>query len=438
MEKKQHYNLFSETRHSTIKIFPIIDGLTYSSFKKIGHGTFGTVFRCICDQTNETLSIKSVFQDPRYKNRELGILLLLNHINIIHIKNYFYTEKADIYEENTILNGTTSNIEGENTINNKIKNSVNITNDNNDINNFLRKNSIYDTKNLIASKNSITPEKYLNIVMDYFPYNLSEFIQKHSFISITPMSILDFKIYCFQMFHGLNYLHCIGVCHRDIKPHNILLNDENKKLVFCDFGSAKKLIKNEPNISYVCSRYYRAPELIFNSQFYNDKVDIWGVGCCICEMIIGEPLFKGKSSIEQIVEIIKLLGTPNKKDIHSMNPNYNIYKFPLIKCFTIKEAFKNVLHSIPENFFDLITKILIYNPKKRISPLEAMAHPFFDDLRDENNVISDNLNNILFYSFNNEEFEHDRNHLIFNKIIPDWAVEKNLLLQKAKKIYSGS
>ena len=186
MEKKQHYNLFSETRHSTIKIFPIIDGLTYSSFKKIGHGTFGTVFRCICDQTNETLSIKSVFQDPRYKNRELGILLLLNHINIIHIKNYFYTEKADIYEENTILNGTTSNIEGENTINNKIKNSVNITNDNNDINNFLRKNSIYDTKNLIASKNSIIPEKYLNIVMDYFPYNLSEFIQKHSFISITP------------------------------------------------------------------------------------------------------------------------------------------------------------------------------------------------------------------------------------------------------------
>ena len=436
MEKKQHCNFSSETSHSTIKIFPIIDGLTYSNFKKVGSGTFGTVFRCICDQTNEILSIKSVYQDPKYKNRELGILLLLNHINIIRIKNYFYTKKADIYEENTILNGTTTNAEVENTLNNKIKNSLNISNDNN--NNSLLKNSINYTKNINVNTNSITPEKYLNIVMDYFPYSLYEYIAKHSFLSINPISILDFKIYCFQMFHGLNYLHCIGVCHRDIKPHNILLNEENKKLVFCDFGSAKKLIKNEENIAYVCSRYYRAPELIFNYQFYNDKVDIWGVACCICEMILGEPLFKGKSSIEQIVEIIKLLGTPNKKDIYNMNPDYNIYKFPLIKCFTLKEAFKNVLHLIPEYFFDLITKILVYNPKKRISPIEAMAHPFFDELRIENNVISESLNNILFCSFSNEEFIHDTNHLLFKKIIPEWIIQKNLHLQNAKKIYYDS
>ena len=75
------------------------------------------------------------------------------------------------------------------------------------------------------------------------------------------ISGLDAKIFVYQMLRGLNYMHSIGVCHRDLKPQNMLV--KGKRLVICDFGSAKVLHPGEHNISYICSRCYRAPELIF-------------------------------------------------------------------------------------------------------------------------------------------------------------------------------
>lgn len=103
-------------------------------------------------------------------------------------------------------------------------------------------------------------------------------------------------------------------------------------LKICDFGSAKKLSKNEPNVSYICSRYYRAPELIFGNTNYNHTVDIWSVGCVIAELLIGCPLFKGEQPHSQLVEIIKKLGTPIEEEIREMNPNYKEFKFPNLKA----------------------------------------------------------------------------------------------------------
>ena len=80
----------------------------------------------------------------------------------------------------------------------------------------------------------------------------------------------------------------------------------------CDFGSAKKLVKGEPNIAYICSRCYRAPELIFGATDYDPQIDVWSVGCVIAELFNGEPLFLGDSAVDQLVEIVKVLGTPTK------------------------------------------------------------------------------------------------------------------------------
>lgn len=330
---------------------------TYSNYIPIGYGTFGTVYKAKCDQTGEFVAIKRVFQDIRYKNRELQILLELNHINVVKIKNYFYT------------------------LNNKNAN-----------------------------------EKYLNVVMDFYPESLSQIIRSHSSMK-TRMSYQEVKLYAYQMFHGLNYLLCIGVCHRDIKPQNILINQDTKLLQFCDFGSAKKLKKNETNVSYICSRYYRAPELIFNAEKYTNAIDVWSVGCVIAEMILGTPLFQGESSVDQIVEIIKLLGTPTKKQIYEMNPEYRQYKFPVIRCFTLREVFQKY-DELGDDFFDLMQSIFVYEPSKRITPIEAMIHPFFDSLR-EKGQFDDNIYQILF-DFSQEEIENEHNGYINNKLIPSW------------------
>lgn len=123
----------------------------------------------------------------------------------------------------------------------------------------------------------------------------------------------------------------IGICHRDIKPQNILVDPNNYALKICDFGSAKRLVKGEPNVAYICSRYYRAPELIFGATDYSTAIDVWSIGCVIAEMLLGEPLFPGESATDQLVEIIKILGTPSAEQIKIMNPQHQEFKFPQIK-----------------------------------------------------------------------------------------------------------
>lgn len=109
------------------------------------------------------------------------------------------------------------------------------------------------------------------MVLEFVPetvYRASRFFNKMK----TTMPILEIKIYTYQLFRSLAYIHSQGICHRDIKPQNLLLDPNTGVLKLCDFGSAKILVENEPNVSYICSRYYRAPELIFGATNYTTKI----------------------------------------------------------------------------------------------------------------------------------------------------------------------
>ena len=181
------------------------------------------------------------------------------------------------------------------------------------------------------------------------------------------------------MFRALEYIHSLGICHRDIKPQNILVNSSSHVLKLCDFGSAKKLVKGEPNVAYICSRYYRAPELIFGATEYDNQIDVWSIGCVIVEMLLGQPLFPGESAIDQLVEIIKILGTPTKQQVLIMNPDYNEIKFPTIKQYPWAKFFKNKI--VEDDFVDFISKILVYEPNVRLNPTTALSHPYFDELK---------------------------------------------------------
>ena len=114
-------------------------------------------------------------------------------------------------------------------------------------------------------------EVYLNLVLEFVPetvYRASRHFNKLK----TTMPILEVKLYIYQLFRSLAYIHSQGICHRDIKPQNLLLDPQSGVLKLCDFGSAKILVENEPNVSYICSRYYRAPELIFGATNYTTKI----------------------------------------------------------------------------------------------------------------------------------------------------------------------
>jgi len=129
-------------------------------------------------------------------------------------------------------------------------------------------------KSIYASMGLSIPQKdevYLNLVLEFVPetvYRASRYFSKMK----TTMPILEVKLYIYQLFRSLAYIHSQGICHRDIKPQNLLLDPNSGILKLCDFGSAKILVEHEPNVSYICSRYYRAPELIFGATNYTTKI----------------------------------------------------------------------------------------------------------------------------------------------------------------------
>jgi glycogen synthase kinase 3 beta len=114
-------------------------------------------------------------------------------------------------------------------------------------------------------------EVFLNLVLEYIPETVYR-ASRHYAKMKQSMPMLNIKVYMYQLMRSIAYIHSLGICHRDIKPQNLLLDPNLGILKLCDFGSAKILIQGEPNVSYICSRYYRAPELIFGSTTYNVSI----------------------------------------------------------------------------------------------------------------------------------------------------------------------
>ena len=185
-------------------------------------------------------------------------------------------------------------------------------------------------------------QEFLNVIMDYFPDTVYSVIKNYNRKKVMPDCLL--KLYTYQLFRSLLYLNKISICHRDIKPHNILIDQRTNQLVMCDFGSAKKLVKGEPNIAYICSRCYRAPELIFGATDYTTQIDMWSAGCVLVEMIICEPLFIASNNIDQLVEIIRVLGTPTVDEVLAMNPQYDMsqFRFPKINARDWRKVLKRL------------------------------------------------------------------------------------------------
>jgi len=109
--------------------------------------------------------------------------------------------------------------------------------------------------------------------------------------------------------------------------------------------------------------------------------DVWSAGCVLAELLLGQPIFPGESGVDQLVEIIKILGTPTKDQISHMNPNYTDFKFPQIVACPWDKVFRN--RDPPVEARELCDMLLKYIPTERITLWDAMSHSFFDELRDE-------------------------------------------------------
>ncbi|KAJ9087350.1 cyclin-dependent protein kinase [Entomophthora muscae] len=194
-----------------------------------------------------------------------------------------------------------------------------------------------------------------------------------------------------QLINGVSYLHENWVLHRDLKPANVLVTSDGVVKVG-DLGLARSFFRpiqplyNSDKV--VVTIWYRAPELILGSKHYTKAIDMWSVGCILGELLTGKPMFKGEElrmekktlpfQKNQMTKIIEVLGNPTKEDwpdidlmpdyscLHSLKSHYN----------NLSSLF-NACHVKSDAAFDLLQKLLIYDPKKRLTAMEALQHPYF-------------------------------------------------------------
>jgi len=158
--------------------------------------------------------------------------------------------------------------------------------------------------------------------------------------------------------------------HRDLKARNILI-DRNMRLKLCDFGLARQFEPNEKEFTHeVITRWYRPPEILLGQKEYTNAVDIWSTGCIFAFMAQNQHIFPGENEIDQIMKIFQVCGTPNESiwpGVTSLPDFKNIPNYSPIPI-------ERVVHNLEPLGYDLLRKMLVLNPSKRITAKESLSH----------------------------------------------------------------
>uniref|UniRef100_A0A669DV71 non-specific serine/threonine protein kinase n=2 Tax=Oreochromis TaxID=8139 RepID=A0A669DV71_ORENI len=182
---------------------------------------------------------------------------------------------------------------------------------------------------------------------------------------------------------ALDYCHSMGIMHRDVKPHNVMIDHEHRKLRLIDWGLAEFYHPNQEYNVRVASRYFKGPELLVDYQMYDYSLDMWSLGCMLASMIFRkEPFFHGHDNYDQLVRIAKVLGT---EDLYDYIDKYNIELDPRFNDILgrhSRKRWERFVHSenqhlVSTEALDFLDKLLRYDHQARLTAREAMDHPYF-------------------------------------------------------------
>lgn len=220
------------------------------------------------------------------------------------------------------------------------------------------------------------------------PSLIFEYINNTDFKTLYPtLTDNDIRYYILELLKALDCCHSRGIMHRDVKPHNVMIDHEKRSLRLIDWGLAEFYHPGKEYNVRVASRYYKGPELLVDLQLYDYSLDMWSLGCMLAGMVFRkEPFFQGRDNYDQLVKIARVLGTENlfayldkyglELDAHFDGILGRHPRRPFSKFVTVENN-----HLVSKDVIDLIDRMLIYDHSSRILPKEAMCEPYFRTLR---------------------------------------------------------
>ncbi|RKO97464.1 hypothetical protein CXG81DRAFT_30454 [Caulochytrium protostelioides] len=251
------------------------------------------------------------------------------------------------------------------------------------------KREIKILQNLSGGPNIINLYDVVRDPQSKTPALIFEHVNNTDFKVLYPtLTDYDVRYYLFELLKALDFCHSQGIMHRDVKPHNVMIDHERRQLRLIDWGLAEFYHPRQEYNVRVASRYFKGPELLVDYSDYDYSLDMWSLGAMFASMIFRkEPFFHGHDNYDQLVKIARVLGTDElfaylEKYEIELDHHFDdiLQRYPR-KPWTDYVTPENERWVSPEAI-DFLDKLLRYDHQERLTPTEAMAHPYFKPVRD--------------------------------------------------------
>ncbi|KAL8136400.1 hypothetical protein V2J09_002401 [Rumex salicifolius] len=237
-------------------------------------------------------------------------------------------------------------------------------------------------ENVIALKDVIRPPQRQNFNEVYIVYELMDTDLHQIIRSNQPLADDHCRFFLYQLLRGLKYIHSANVLHRDLKPSNLFMN-ANCDLKIGDFGLARTTSETDLMTEYVVTRWYRPPELLLNCSKYTAAIDIWSVGCIMGEILTRVPVFPGSNHRHQLRLITELIGSPDESSLGFLQSDYVRSLISQLPQYP-RQPFSVKFPNASPLAVDLLEKMLVFDPNRRITVNEALGHPYLAPLHNVN------------------------------------------------------